>query len=456
MRRRTCPISLCHVPRLASLCLASLLVLHISPSAAQAQSQSQSQQSEPTATADAGRPQIKFADYVDEVLRSNLDLAVQHANIDISKAAITSAKVRPDWSVEIGLPTFDISNQGQATNFSTGLNVPIELGGKRGRRVRAATADLATANSDFDDALRQLRATAAGAFIDALSAREILGSKNKSLGQLDRIVTVNQERLHAGDIGEIELVQSRVDRDQFKADVIGALADVYSADLALGQQLGHREKLSEAQLPVPSGTLEIPIRSFDIDRLVADALQRRSDVVSRQRAVQAADDRIDLARVNLIPDFTFSGSYSHTGPGTGGFAQPADNALGASFNINLPFSRWRYQGEMENARSSRTQAELQLRSAELSVEAEVRDAYSRYQASVQRLQLYRGGMLKDADRVLEARLYAYQHGGATLLEVIDAQKTSAAIYLSYSQALADHAHALVMLQQAAALWDVSF
>ena len=65
-------------------------------------------------------------------------------------------------------------------------------------------------------------------------------------------------------------------------------------------------------------------------------------------------------------------------------------------------------------------------------------------------------MLKEADRVLEGRLYAYQRGGATLLEVIDAQRTSANIYLAYSQALADHANALVTLEAAAAMWDVSF
>jgi outer membrane protein, heavy metal efflux system len=455
MRRRR-PI----VAQVVALCSAALLAPAV-PVVLRAQQQPQQQAPPPTTPqpaepgADVGRPRVTFAEYINEVLRSNIDLATQHTNIDISKAAVTSAKVTPDWSVDVGSPTVDISNQGQATNFSAGLNVPIELGGKRAKRVRAATADLASANSDYDDAVRQLRATAAGAFIDALSAREILGSKNKSLGQLDRIVSVNEERVRAGDIGEIELVQSRVDRDQFKADVISALAEVYSADLALGQRLGQSEKLA-AQLPVPSGTLEIPIRSFEVDRLVADALQRRSDVISRQRAVRAADDRIELARVNLIPDFSVSGSYSHTGAGTGGFSQPPDNALGASFSINLPFSRWRYQGEMENAHASRSLAELQLRAAQLRVEAEVRDAYSRYQASVQRLQLYRGGMLKDADRVLEARLYAYQHGGATLLEVIDAQKTSAAIYLAYSQALADHGHALVTLQQAAATWDVSF
>jgi cobalt-zinc-cadmium efflux system outer membrane protein len=404
---------------------------------------------------ESGRPHITFADYVTQVLRSNLALASQRSTVDISKAAVSSAKVTPDWSIDVGLPTIDISNQGQATNFSTGLNIPIELGGKRGKRVHAALADVSAAGFDYDDAVRQLRATAAGAFIASLSARDILQSSYKSLGQFDRIVEVNEQRVRVGDIGEIELMQSRVDRDQFKAGVISAQADVYSADLALAQQFGQAEKLS-SEMPVPTGSLEVPIRTFDPDALVAGALQKRSDVLSRQRALQAAELRIALAQANLIPDLGVSGSYSHTGTGTGGFVQPPDNALGASFSINLPFSRWRHQGEVETARASRTQAEVELRAAQIRVESEVRDAYSRYQASVSRLKLYQGGVLKEAARVLEARLYAYQRGGATLLEVIDAQKTSATIQLAYSQALADHANALVTLEQATAIWDVSF
>jgi outer membrane protein, heavy metal efflux system len=406
-------------------------------------------------TSESARPHINFEDYVTQVLRSNLALAIEKSNVDLSKAAVTTAKVMPDWSLDVGLPTIDISNQGQPTNFSTGLNVPIELGGKRGKRVHAALADVSTAGFDYEDMVRQFRATAASAFIASLSARDILQSSYKSLGQFDRIVEVNEQRVRVGDIGDIELMQSRVDRDQFKIGVISAQADVYSADLALAEQLGQADKLS-SQMPVPTGRLEVPVRTFDIDALVAGALQKRSDVLSRQRAVQAAELRIGLAQANLVPDLGVNGSYSHTGTGTAGFVQPPDNTLGASLSITLPVSRWRHQGELETARASRTQAELLLRAAQIRIESEVRDAYFRYQASVERLKLYQGGVLKEADRVLEGRLYAYQRGGATLLEVIDAQRTSANIYLAYSQALADHANALVTLEAAAAVWDVSF
>ena len=441
--------------KLGQLIVALALCRLATPMAAFSQISAQGANQTLDQPSESARPHLTFEDYLTQVVRSNLALAIARSNVDLSKAAVTSAKVTPDWSVDVGLPTIDISNQGQPTNFSTGLNIPIELGGKRGKRVHAALADVATAGFDYDDAVRQLRATAAAAFIASLSARDILQSSYKSLGQFDRIVEVNEQRVRVGDIGDIELMQSQVDRDQFKAGVISAQADVYSADLALAQQLGQLDKLS-AQMPVPSGHLEVPARTFDPDQLVSNALQKRSDVISRQRAVRAAELRIELAQTNLIPDLGVSGSYSHTGVGTAGFVQPADNTLGASLSVNLPFSRWRHQGEIESARASRTQAALELSSAQIQVESEVRDAYSRYQASVSRLKLYQGGVLKEADRVLEARLYAYQRGGATLLEVIDAQKTSAAIYLAYSQALADHANALVTLEAAAALWDVSF
>jgi outer membrane protein, heavy metal efflux system len=409
----------------------------------------------PAQSSEDQRLKIAFNDYINAVVRHNLDLAIQRSAIAISQASVTTAKARPDWTANLDFPSADLSNQGSPVTWSTGLNVPFELGGKRGARVRAASADVASANSDYDDALRQSRAAAAGAFIDSLGSREILQSKQKSLGEFDRIVKVNEERQRVGDIGEIELMQSRVDRDQFRAAVITAQADVFSADLALGQQLGQPEKLS-SQLPLPLGRLEIPNRTFNVEELVAGAFQQRADVISKTRALKAAELRIALARTNLIPDVSLGGAYTHTGVGTGGFAQPADSTLSFGLSVNLPASRLRNQGEVEAARATHAQAELQLRSVQLRVEAEVRDAYSRYQASVQRLELYRGGMLKDADRVLEARLYAYQRGGATLLEVIDAERTSADVYLSYSQALVDHAHALVALEQAAGIWDVSF
>src|SRR5450432_1356613 len=100
----------------------SFLTFLLSANFAAAQSPSQNPETPATPAASTApedqRPHIAFNAYVTEVLRANLDLSVQRANIAISKAGVTTASVTPDWSVDVGLPTVDLANQGNPTNFS--------------------------------------------------------------------------------------------------------------------------------------------------------------------------------------------------------------------------------------------------------------------------------------------------------------------------------------------------
>jgi outer membrane protein, heavy metal efflux system len=65
-------------------------------------------------------------------------------------------------------------------------------------------------------------------------------------------------------------------------------------------------------------------------------------------------------------------------------------------------------------------------------------------------------LLQDADRVLEAKLYSYNRGAASLLEVLEARRANNDIYLAYYAALSEQAKALVALEQSAGIWDVNF
>src|SRR5581483_9375904 len=96
------------------------------------------------------------------------------------------------------------------------------------------------------------------------------------------------------------------------------------------------------------------------------------------------------------------------------FVQPTNDVLNATLSLPLPLSRI-YRGELLGALATRAQGEAQVRALELKVETEVRQALVRYEAAAARVGLYTGGILADADRVLQAMLYNYQRGGATLL-----------------------------------------
>jgi cobalt-zinc-cadmium efflux system outer membrane protein len=404
---------------------------------------------------------LGFGEYLAAVGRGNLEMAAQKASVSVTEAQVAVARIFPDPQLTLGVAAVDISGTGTPTVTELSLQETIELGGKRGARIAAAGHDLSSAQAGLEDFLRTLRGDASDAYIDAIAKRMVRERKQVTEASLQRLVGVNQERLRAGDIGEIALVQSRVEAGKSRGEVLAATTELQQANLALALKLGAMRGGTTAIQP--AGELHIAIRTFDVEALITKARESRADVRAKRFALSAARARVSLAHANRWIDLTLDVGWQHsfavantmTGPGPGhavGGQLPYDT-LGASISVPLPFSHV-YKGELTAASFSQTVAEWQLRGAELKVEVELRQAWSKYSTAVERLKLYDSGLLKDADRVLEAKLYEYQRGGAPLLEVLEAQRTVNDVYLDYIDALAEHAHALVALELAAGIWDV--
>ena len=135
------------------------------------------------------------------------------------------------------------------------------------------------------------------------------------------------------------------------------------------------------------------------------------------------------------------------------FRQEQNATLNATLGVPLPFSRI-YRGELQGAQATQAQRKAESAARALQVEVELRQSLVRYRAAAARVALYDQGLLKDAERVQQATLYTYQKGGATLLEVLAAQRTLDELQLSYYEALAEHARSLVAVELAAGRWDV--
>lgn len=398
---------------------------------------------------------LRLDDYLGLVGRANLSLAAARYNVPIAEAQVTIARLFPEAQLSGGVAAYDIRQSGAPTSYEVALSQEIELGGKRGNRVRVAERGVAGAKDDLDDFMRTLRGQAADAYVDALAARLVLERKQRSLDSLTKLVEKNEDSRRAGNIGDLPVVQARVEADKFRGDLLLAEGDVRKADIALGELVGTSQPIT------PVGDLKIPPRTFDAAKLIAAAKATRPDVLSARAALAAAEAKIDLAHSNLAIDPTLSVGWEHVTSATDptkpySMVAPsiAADFVTATLSFPLPFARHAYQGELQNAIAARGQAEQQVRAAELKVEVEIQQALATYQASIERLKLYEGGILTNADRVLEDTTYNFTRGSGTQLEVLDAARTVDEVYLDYYQALADHAHALIAVEQAAGIWDV--
>jgi len=400
--------------------------------------------------------QIRFSAFLAEVAASNLDYAAQRYNVPIAEAQVVAARVSPNPVLAVGTSGRDVTDSGEnrePANNSFGLTQTVELGGKRGKRVAVARANLAQAAATLEDFFRTLRGTAADAFIDALVNRRIAEEKKRSAEALDKLVEANRKRLEVGDVGEIDVTQSRVDALQFRSEFLAALSDAQAAAVGLEQLLGRNRP---STTPVPVGDLEAPARTLDEELLVQRALASRPDVIAAHRAFDSARASFDLAKAMRVPDFDLGVTYQSNQRSHNDVA-PAPSYSSIGLSLSLPLPLWnRYRGEVEAARQTALQAGVSLRAVEVRARADVRQAVARYRLANERVAQFVGGALADASAVYTAKLFSYEHGAATLLEVLNAQKTENDVRLAYLDALAERAKALVAAEQAAGTWDVDF
>ncbi len=397
---------------------------------------------------------LSFETYLAAVESHSLELQAQQTSITSAKAGIGIAGLRPDPEFTLGATRETVrSVEHRPITWNPAISMAIETGGKRAARLKAAHSNVALAEETVAGFRSELYGTAAAAFTEACRTREVAARKRQTMAALSTVVEANAVRRKAGDVGGIELLQSRVERDQFQAELAQARSEADSAMLALSPPLGRQfdALFPDAQLACDFAAYE----NKDASVLVAQALDARSDVRIARATLDNLRDGAALVRANRSVDPTVTlGLAAARGyhDGIDGSGNPVDGsprsrALSLSLAIPIPLSR-RDKGDVVQAEAGVTQAMLALRQAELQAETQVRTAQRQLRAAQDRLARYRDGVLVDAQKVVDGMRLSYVKGNASLLEWLAAQRSADDAYQGYVQARADAAIASTQLQLA--------
>jgi cobalt-zinc-cadmium efflux system outer membrane protein len=115
---------------------------------------------------------------------------------------------------------------------------------------------------------------------------------------------------------------------------------------------------------------------------------------------------------------------------------------------------WSSPGAFRAARYREQQAEAQYKQALLQVQTEVMQAYRNYQSFAEQVNHYQDGLLRQAREVMDGKIYSYNRGEVSLLEVLDAQRTYDEVQAQYIETLFNYSSALVELERSAGIWDI--
>ncbi len=427
--------------RLASLLIA-LAGAAISTGSAQTQTNATA-----TAAASTNAPASRFS--LVEVQRTaferNWDLLAAQSDVDLAAAQRIVAKEFPNPT--LALSTQQIStDRSSATTLGNGLwersydsiaaiNQLFEIGGKRSSRKESAAAGLKSAEARLLDARRILNQALAKSYIAVLLADADVQILRRSAESLRNEARIAETRFKAGDISQADRSQIEIAARRLELDADAAKAAAIASRIAVEQLMGsakpegkwepvdNLESLAAGEIP-QTGGLDVP----------------RPDWQAAEAAVKKAEADYKLQRAMRVPDPTVFVQYEH---------QPEDKPNTVGVGVSFPLPLWNHnRGNIKAAEATRKAAEQQLQKTKAQIAADIVSARVAYESASARARQYQGEILPSSAEILKTVSFAYQKGGASLLDLLSAERNDNDVRLATAQAIADKASAAADLKAA--------
>ncbi len=396
---------------------------------------------------------IHYPEYLEKVGKGNLLYAAQKFNVDIAFAGVEVAKIFPNPQLYYGYFNNGQSRLKAGYGYAVNAGTTLELGGKRKARIDLANNGIELAKAQLEDFFRNLRADATIAYLNALFQRNSLKVLDNSYASINRLAVSDSIRFRLGAIMEIDAKQSRLEARYLLNGVIQAESDWKVSLTNLNLLIG---KKSIDTLLYPIGNFSMFDREFVYHELITSALNNRADLIAALKNKNVAQSALRLAKANRAIDLGVVIGSNNSSVVTNAIEPtPSLNSVYGGISIPLKFSN-NYKGDIKIAQYNIEQADLQYKQVELQVETDVSQTYFNYMSQRKQVQQFQSGLLLEAKRVLDGKVYAYQRGKTSLLEVLNAQRTYNTIQADYFSTLYAYAAALVQLERAVGIWDINF
>ncbi len=340
-----------------------------------------------------------------------------------------------------------------ADGFGVGLSDSAALldilSGKRGLRVDVARAALKASQLSRDDARRTL---------DALLKEQYLAVAIDTITQaFVRQMRDTQARTFAlfslrygqGDISEADLVRVEVESLQSEQLVDSADAALAQDKVALAFLLGVRGATPAYEVDTTwlQGVVPIGEEALDVPALVQYAVSHRPDLRAQAAWRERAEGSIALGQRLRVPDVELSLGYAQQGTGNSGINPPT---LTVGVSLTLPLF-YQYQGEILKAQADLRTQDISYSKLTAQVASDIGAAHQALKSSRSRLTRMQERLRGRAARVMELVRLQYDKGAGSLLDLLDAQRTYAAINQDYFANLSDYWTARFELEQAMGL-----
>lgn len=378
----------------------------------------------------------------DRFEQNNPTLLAGKLNIDELKADEITAHLRPNPSLGLLSDQIDPFNLGPDHGPfayllpSATVSYLHERAHKRELRTESARKGTAIGVSQQNDLERNLLFNLRSAFVQILQAKAVLQLAKDNLEYYDHLLKISSDRYQAGDIAQIDLDRLELQRVQYESDLQTAEVNLRTAKISLLTLLNDRTPVDRMDAV---GVFDFSDQLQPLDDYRQMALDTRPDLQAAVQSVDKAvtDHKLAIANGSTDPTLSFDAGRN----------PPIDLYFGVGVNFPLRIFD-RNQGEKLRTQIDITRNERLRDAAQAQVFSDVDSAYATIASNLTLLRPYKAKYLKQAVRVRDTILFSYQHGGAALIDFLNAQSEYRSTELNYVNLVGSYLTAAAQLNLA--------
>jgi cobalt-zinc-cadmium efflux system outer membrane protein len=379
---------------------------------------------------------------------ANPQLKADALSVDEMKAAEVTAFLRPNPQFTATTDSTQIARHNgvwqplTGTDFQSSLSYLHERDHKRELRQQSARQGTEITASEHADLERNLLFNLRALYIATLQAKEVVRLSKEDLDYYDHIIQISRDRFKAGDLAQIDLDRIELLRVQYEAEMQQAIVGLRTAKIQLMQLLNDRTPVEQFDV---TGAFDFSADLKPLEDFRQIALDNRPDLRAALQTLEQAGTNHKLAIANGSTDPTFSSWYTWNASNNN---PNATQTLGLSVSIPLRIFD-RNQGEKQRTQIDIDRSHQLTDAARAQVFSDVDSAYAQVESNIELLKPYKAKYNDQALRVRDTVTYAYQHGGASLMDFLNAQSDFRQVQLAYVQLIGSYLTAAGQLNLAA-------
>lgn len=385
-----------------------------------------------------------WRDFSDPVLNQLVGAGMQ-GNLSVAEARERVGEAEALLRRDSVTPTGDgsLTGRGNTNDANTGsaeLEAEIGLAGRTQWASRAARQRLEAARLGEGEARRLLLSELSKTYVQMRFLQRSYETRQQDLASRRRTLRDLQTQLDAGAATQLDVLRARALISETQAEMPGTEAEIIRQrnriSTLLGQPVGQLgiDLGYKGQQPHPIGGAETGVP--------ADLLRARPDIRVAERRYAAAVSDMGVAQASRYPSLTLSGLV--TAPLKSG---SWNESLVAGLTVPV-FSQPALAASEDAAESRAQQAYLQWRKAVLGAVEEVENALAALKAARQSVGSARELVNLNERSLNLSRRLIVEGGDATVLDVIDRERSLSSARFTLARTLRDLALAYIDLRVA--------